>query len=132
MEGTTEVLAANTIAENMLAQVDDQGHRQLLLDEIVDHRFDSDAISKEDAIIMQKNGVPKRAKTTKGYQLFVQWKDGSGNWVSLKDLKDSYPVQLAEYAVQAKIHDMPTFAWWVQYTLKKRGVIMSKIKSKHW
>ena len=116
----------------MLAQVDDQGHRQLLLDEIVDHRFDSDAISKEDAIIMQKNGVPKRAKTTKGCQLFVQWKDGSGNWVSLKDLKDSYPVQLAEYAVQAKIHDMPTFAWWVPYTLKKRGVIMSKIKSKYW
>ena len=27
LDGTTEILAANTIAENMLAQVDDQGHR---------------------------------------------------------------------------------------------------------
>ena len=62
----------------------------------------------------------------------MQWKEGSSNWVSLKDLKDSYPVQLAEYAVQAKIQDRPTFAWWVPYNLKKRSAIISKIKSKYW
>ena len=38
LDGMTEVLAANAIAENMLAQVDDHGHRQLLIDEIVNHR----------------------------------------------------------------------------------------------
>ena len=38
LNGTTEILSANIIAENILAQVDDQGQRQLLLDEIIDHR----------------------------------------------------------------------------------------------
>ena len=37
-DGTTEVLAANTIAENTLAQADDQGQRRLTIDEIEDHR----------------------------------------------------------------------------------------------
>ena len=32
IDGTTEILSANIIAENILAQVDDQGQRQLLLD----------------------------------------------------------------------------------------------------
>ena len=103
MDGSTEVLAANTIAENMLAQVDDQGHRQLLLDEIVDHRIDNDTIKNEEAIITGANGAPKRVKTTKGCQSFVQWKDSFSNWVFLKDIKDSYPVELSEYSVQAKI-----------------------------
>ena len=40
LDGTTEVLAANSIAENIMAQVDDHGYRQLLIDEIVDHRKD--------------------------------------------------------------------------------------------
>ena len=37
LDGTTEVLTANIIAENLLAQVDDQGHRQLMIDEIEEH-----------------------------------------------------------------------------------------------
>ena len=59
-------------------------------------------------------------------------KDGSGNWVALKDLKESFPVQLAEYAVQVGIEKEPAFSWWVPYTLKKRQKIISKIKSKYW
>ena len=41
LDGTTEVLTANIIAENLLAQVDDQGHRHLMIDEIEDHRKNS-------------------------------------------------------------------------------------------
>ena len=133
LDGSTEVLAANTIAENIMAQVDDNGHRELLIDEIVDYRYDETALSEDD-VIMNSSGekFPKLPKTTKGWQLFVQWKDGSGQWVSLKDLKDSYPVQVAEYALQANIHNKPAFAWWVPYTLKKRQSIISKIKTKYW
>ena len=47
-------------------------------------------------------------------------------------MKDSYPVQVAEYALQANIHNKPAFAWWVPYTLKKRQSIISKIKTKYW
>ena len=46
LDGTTEVLTANIIADNLLDQVDDQGHRHLMIDEIEDHRKNSDAIPK--------------------------------------------------------------------------------------
>ena len=44
LDGRTEVLTANIIAENLLAQVDDEGHRHLMIDEIEDHRVLDDAI----------------------------------------------------------------------------------------
>ena len=43
LDGSIEILTANIIAENLLAQVDSEGHRQLLLKEIVDHRTDGTA-----------------------------------------------------------------------------------------
>ena len=56
----------------------------------------------------------------------------STNWVSLKDLKEAYPVQTAEYAVTAKIAMEPVFAWRVLYMLKKKNQIISKVMSKFW
>ena len=62
----------------------------------------------------------------------MQWKDESTTWVSLKDMKEPYPIQTAEYAVQARIAEEPAFAWWVSYTLKKRNRVIAKVKSKYW
>ena len=38
-------------------------------------------------------------RTTRGIELCTQWKDGSTDWVFMKDLKDSYPIELAKYLV---------------------------------
>src|SRR5205823_5524778 len=46
--------------------------------------------------------------------------------------KEAYPVQVAKYAVLAKISKEPAFAWWIPFVLKKRNRIISKIKSKYW
>ena len=78
-----------------------------------------------------KNPVRRRRETTIGWELLAQWNDGSTNWISLKDLKESYPVQTVEYAVAAKIAMEPAFAWWVPHTLIKRNRIISKVKSKY-
>ena len=131
-DGSKQALSANVIAENMFASVDEEGHRHLLLDSIVDVRKSKDAISKEDAHVMSSNGVKRRRETTKGWDVLCQWKDGSTTWNKLKDVKDSFPVQLAEYAVNNKVEDEPAFAWWVPHTLKKKARIISKIKSKYW
>jgi len=133
LDGATEVLAANIIAENLLAQVDEEGHRHMMLDEIIDHRKDEAvAIPKSDGFFTTPNGLQRRKRTTRGWEICVQWKDGSTDWIALKDLKDSYPVELAEYAVTAKIDDEPAFAWWINYTLKKRERIIKKLKTKYW
>ena len=62
----------------------------------------------------------------------MSWKDGTSDWIKLKDLKESFPVELAKYAKGNKIHEEPAFAWWVPYTLWKRDRIISKVKSKYW
>ena len=131
-DGRVEVLSANIIAENLLAQVDDDGNRYLLIDEIEDHRTTEEAIPIEQGTYITRSGLSRPKRTTKGWQLFVRWKDGSANWVDMKDLKDSYPVQLAEYAINNAIQDQPAFAWWVPYVDKKRKAIIAKVKSKYW
>ena len=62
----------------------------------------------------------------------VEWRDGSSGWVALKDLKESYPIELALYATNRKIDDEPAFAWWVPFVMKKKSQILQKVKSKYW
>ena len=102
-DGTKASLAANYIAENLFAQVDQEGSRHILLDELNDYRVNSREVKLQDAFITRGTGNRRRRETTVGWELLAQWKDGSTNWVSQKDLKESYPVQTAEYAVVAKI-----------------------------
>ena len=132
LDGHTAAMTANGIAENLFAQVDQDGHRLLLMDEIIDHRRGSDAVSKEDAFITSSSGQRRRRPTTKGWDLLIRWKDGSETWTPLKDMKESYMVQSAEYAVQNRLHEEPAFAWWVPTVIKKRKSILSKVKSKYW
>jgi hypothetical protein len=116
----------------MFAQVDDEGHRQVLLKEVIDHRKDGRAVSHEDAIITSHNGVKRRRETTIGWELMVQWKDGSTSLLPLKDLKNSFPIEMAEYAVARKISSEPAFAWWCSKTLKLRNRIIAKAKTWYW
>ena len=65
-DSTTEFLNAKIIAENILAQVDEEGRRQIILDGIIDHRQDVNAIGKEDAFTKTLNGTKQRKITTAG------------------------------------------------------------------
>jgi len=123
---------ANAIAESIYAQIDDEGRTQVILDEIVDHRSDGRAMKKDDGYTTNKQGVRRRRMTTQGWHLLVQWKDQSTSWVPLKDLKESNPIEVAEYAVANKIAEEPAFAWWVKPVLRKRHRIIMKVKSKYW
>ena len=131
-DGTRASLVANYIAENLFTQTDQEGNRHILLDEIIDYRVNGHEVKLQDAFITTGTGMRRRRETTIRWELLAQWKDGSTNWISLKDLKESYPVQTAEYAVATKIAMEPAFAWWVPHTLKKRNRIISKVKSKYW
>ena len=69
-------------------------------------------------------------KTTCGWSLLIQWKDDTESWVPLKDLKESHPVEADEYEKYLGMAYEPAFAWCVPYTLKKRDVILSTVKSR--
>ena len=128
-DGTTEEYYANVIAENLFSQVDSEGRQYVLMKEISDHKKDETALPTTDGWIQMPNGRKVRKRTTKGWSLLVEWKEGGSDWIPLKDLKESYPIEVAEYAKANKIAEEPAFAWWVNDVLKRRNQIISKIKS---
>ena len=104
--------------------MDEEGHKEIFFEEIIDHRSNQDTIKCSDG----KN----QFKTTNGWDLYVQWKGGQTTWVALKDMKNGFPVQTANYTIKKGLEREPAFAWWVPYVLRKAIRIISKIKSKYW
>ena len=76
IDGTTETITSKIISENLFAQVDEEGHRQLLLDEIIYYRRNNDAVHKNNAFIETSTGNRRRKMTTKGWEICVLWKYG--------------------------------------------------------
>ena len=132
LDGEWASLAANNIAKNLFAQIDEDRNRQVLMDEIIGHRSNKHAMKQQDAFIITKTGTKRRKETTKGWELLIRWKDGGTDWVALKDIKESYPVEVAEYAVSSRISQEPAFAWWASSVLKNHNRIIAKTKSKYW
>jgi hypothetical protein len=131
-DGHTATMSANVISQCVFEQVDQGGNFLLLFEDVIDHRSTKDAIKQADAFIHAPNGRRRRRQTTKGWELLFNWKDGSETWVPLKDAKEAFPVQVAEYSVQVRIQEEPAFGWWVPHVLKKRAQIIAKVKSKYW
>jgi len=131
-DGDVDRLAANVIAENLFSQVDKNGVQFQILHEIVEHQKDASAIPIENGYVASRSGNRHPKKTTRGWKLLVEWKDGSVSWVPLKDLKASNPVQLAEYAIANNIDREPAFNWWVHHTVRTRDRIIGKVQSRYW
>ena len=130
-DGQVREYAANVIAENMLTQVDSNGFTLTMMKGIVDFKMDpAVAIPKDEKYLITKSGQRQLRKTTSGWKLLVAWADDSETWVPLKDLKESHPVEVAEFAKAWGIADEAAFVWWVPYTLRKRDVILSKVKAR--
>jgi hypothetical protein len=129
-DGQEAEYAANLIAENMYAQCDAEGNQYLLMESLVDYKSDGHAVKVADMYVT-RNGRQHMRKTTIGWKLCVQWKDGTTTWERLADLKESYPVEVAEYAVAQGIDHEPAFVWWVPYTLKKRNRIIAAVSKRY-
>jgi hypothetical protein len=129
-DGLVKEYTANVIADELYAQTDDEGFTTNHLDGIVDFRKLNDAVSWTDAYVQPKGGAKRLRKTTCGWQFLVRWKSNATEWIPLKDMKESYPVQTAEFATSRGIHTEPAFTWWVPYTLRKRDVIISAVKAR--
>jgi Reverse transcriptase (RNA-dependent DNA polymerase) len=130
-DGQVLEYSANLIAENLYSQVDEEGHHQVMIDEIIDHQSDASAVKPDDGWVTVR-GRKSRRITTKGWKLCVRWKDGSTSWEPLADMKEAYPVQTAEYAVMNKLEHQPAFAWWVGPVLRRRDRIIISATQKRY
>jgi hypothetical protein len=129
-DGEVRPYAANVIADNIYSQVDNDGRRSFIFDSIIDYTKDAKyAVKKADNYIIV-NGRRSCRRTTAGWKLLILMKDGSEQWIPLKDMKESNPVDVAEFAMARNLIDEPAFIWWVPYTLRKKDNIIAAIKSR--
>jgi len=107
----------------MYASCDADGNEYLFFDSFFDYKINLKSVTKDNQQIVH-NGRNSLRRSTVGWHLCVQWKDGSTSWQSLRDFKEAYPIAVAEYAVTQGIDDEPAFNWWVHHVLHKREHIM--------
>ena len=129
-DGRIEEYAVNAIADNLLNQADGDGWDTGLLEEIIGSRKDENvAIPKDKGFFENANGTKKPVITTKGWDIQVRWRDQSSNWIPLAEIKESNPIEVAEFAVASGHADEPAFKWWVHKVLKRRDRMISRLKT---
>jgi hypothetical protein len=94
------------------------------MERIIDHKTDGHAF--EPAYMYINHGRNKNVrKKTKCWYLCVEWKYGTTSWERLADIKESNPVEVAEYAATKSLLDTPDVFWCAPYVLKKRTRIIA-------
>ena len=106
-DGTTKSYAANVIAESIYDGVNADGYAKGSSYMIIDHKSSGEAVKKEDKWFITKSGTKRLQQTTVGWKLLIEWADGTRQWTDLRLLKNSSPVQVAEYATARGIVDEP-------------------------
>jgi hypothetical protein len=69
--------------------------------------------------------------STKAWRICVMWNNNSTSWHPLADIKNSFPVQLAQYAISNKLDQDTAFRWWIKPTLKHKESFLKAVKSKY-
>ena len=128
-DSSTEAIMANLIAKKLYSQVDAKGHTFSVIEEIIVHHKGGHALLKDDGYILTKSGQRQWKCTTQGWDQLCELGDGTTTWIPLKDLKESMPVQVTEYAIANKIAEELTYAWWVHDVLRCHNCIIGKVKS---
>ena len=130
-DGTYDSYFGNIITENLYSQCDAEGREFNTIRDIIGHKTDGHAIAKADGYYtVGSHQRPK--KTTAGWKINVEFTDGVTAWLPLKDVKESNPIELAEYAILNRIDDKPAFKWWVSLVIRKRNRMVNKVKKKYW
>jgi hypothetical protein len=86
-DGDQTELTANMIAEFLYLQCDPDGSQYVLLEEIVDHQCLPTAMKLSDQKIVRAYGRTYLKRSTIGWQLCCQWRDGSKSWKTLPTLR---------------------------------------------
>ena len=127
-DGEQQEISYNLLAEHLYSQCDSEGRQHQIFREIIHHRKTKAAVDKEDQYTNINNKRCKK-KTLAGWDLEVEWRDGSTSWIPLKEIKNTNPVETAEYAAANRISLEPAFDWWVHEVLRKKQRLIKMSRS---
>ena len=128
-DGTEDSLTYAKVVEHIYSQIDAEGNQLHIFSDIVGHRKNKRAVDKADQFV-ERGGNRYKKKTTAGWDLEVEWKDGTTSWLPLTTLKKDNPLEVAQYAVQNKIDYEPAFDWWAKECLKRSKRLIGKARSR--
>lgn len=126
-DGEVKQYSSNLIAEAIWTEADADGRRYQMMNEIRSHQKGPDALEVDEAYEYGSGVSKKYTRTTKGWKILVSWKDGQESWVPLKDMKDTYPIALAQYAIKAGIDKEAAFRWWLPHVIAKKDQIVASV-----
>ena len=76
---------------------------------ILDHKRDGSTLRMNEKYIKSKNGQMKLRQSIVGWSFLVRMKDGTKSWIPLRVMKESNPVEVAEYVLARNINNEPAF-----------------------
>jgi hypothetical protein len=95
-DGEQQDVSYNILVEHLFSQVNSEGNQYRIFKAIVGHRRKKDAVDKADQYNIRSDGRRIRKKTLRGWDMEVEWADGSTSFLPLKTVKDSNMVEVAE------------------------------------
>ena len=111
VDGTEAELSANVIAQNMYAQSEPDGNCYVLFGSIVDWRRSTTALCYNAQVARKADGRTYMRRSTAGWQLCIQWKDGSTSLEKLSQIEESHSTETDECACAQGLEREPTFNW---------------------
>ena len=120
----------NILAEHLHSQMDDEGNIYKLFHGIIGHHKKTGAVDKANQYGQVGNKQVKK-KTLAGWDIEVEWDDGTSSWFPLKEVTNSNSVELAEYAMHNHLDLEPAFDWWVWDTLKRKKCLIKLSQRQH-
>ena len=79
--------------------------------------------------VTTKSGQLYARNTTAGWKLLVLWNNGTEQWILLSVMKNSKPVDVADFSVSRGFYRDPAFSWWFPYNLRRRDRIIVGVNS---
>ena len=119
-DGHIQELNANIIAKAIYSNLNKDGFEDQLFQDIIDHCYEPSIVTNQ-----------SMECTTRGWEICVAWTDGTSSWHKMVEIKNSFPLNLAEYAVANNLQDLPDNSWWVRHTMHKKQHAIKAVKSRY-
>ena len=95
----------------MLTTVNSNRYVTKTLDQILDFEKVNTVYEIKDKYVYQKNGRRRLRKSIQGWNLKVLQKDGTTNFIPLKNIEKSNPIEVAEFEKARNIQNKLVFYW---------------------
>ena len=125
-------VSANQVDKYILTLNDAESNKFIKLRDILDHGSNYKSIWKEYGFVHSPNTSLEESNITKGWYLQVEWVDWTNKSEIIANLKESYPMQVAEHSKSDDLINDSSFSRWCPTYFWKLRRVISKVKSHFW